>query len=228
MAPSQMLDPLATVDPHAVTAVAQPQKTCDEDDLLPYAPHEVPPADRPHPSFRDDVRRTLRRHSFRPSRSRYTDISHIYALFLKDHSHAIPSADTDLKFRSALGRVLRPPATADDFARSYAVPSVRRVQGFISIVSPVTPAVDLLEHMRELKRVTGISRRCAASQSDSVGVLQEQRRVKRLNAHDLPEETPAPQSLSYRYVDEFMSLNCAEDLLKLKVLFALAPNFSVT
>lgn len=207
------------MSPSKTTSSHIPTSKHDEDDLLPYSPHPVPPHEGRHLSYRDDVRRTLYRHKFKPSRSRYTTMADLYSLFLSDNGHGTTTKDLDLKFRSALGRVLRPPSSADAFAASYAAPSVhiQRSHGFISMVSPHCSTVDLEIRLKELKQENGRNKREQAKHSDVVDQKRESRRNRRLN--QLPPEPEIPQHVSFRYVDEFLALKSAEDLLNLKVRF---------
>lgn len=191
-------------------------KTVLDQDLLPYSPHAVPDRELRFHSFRDDVRRTIYLHNFRPSKSRYTSVDDFYHLFLEDNGYSAPTPEIEERFRSALGRVLRPPSTADAFAKSFAAPSVQRRNGYISFVSPNCPTVDIRLHMQKLKRDEGRRRRQAAQESESISRLRETRRIQKLNRpSDIGPENA--QHVSFRYVDEFLTLNCAEDLLNLKV-----------
>lgn len=187
-------------------------------DFLEYAPKAVPERDCRKHSYRDDVRRTIFCHKFRPSKTHFSRISDIYAFFVADNGY---KADTPLlqeKFRSALGRVLRPPSTADSFALSFAVPFVVKYPGFISIVSPDCESVVLADEVRRRKSESGRRRREAAQDCEKISQLRQARLERKRNAPaDVPEQ--APQQLSFRYVDELLSLNCAEDLFKLKVCY---------
>lgn len=71
----------------------------------------------------------------------------------------------------------------------------------------------------ENRRFKGeMGRRCReeAQVSERVRVLREERRERRERG-DMVEEQSRLQPVSFRYVDEFVALNCAEDLLRLKV-----------
>lgn len=185
---------------------------------LPYAPHEVPPRDSRAPSLRDDVRRTILAHYFRPSTTHYSRLSDLYALFLADNNrHSVETPDLHDKFRSALGRVLRPPAAADAFAKSFAAPQVSRCNGYISMISPDCPAYDLMQQIREHKRAQGRKRAEAADVDEQIVQLKEARRIRRLADAQTPAAGDSPQQISFRYVDELVKLRCSEDILKLKV-----------
>lgn len=181
----------------------------------PYNPMKVPPRNPAHPSIRDDVRRTLHAHSFRPSLTHYTRIRDIYHCFLEHHSKTHTSALNE-KFRSALGRVIRPPANANVFAHSYAAPDARRWNDFIGLRSPVVPCVELKAAVKAHKWEQGRKRREEAANSDSVSELRERRSERKRKPPQTIAES-APQHISFRYVDEFVGLDCAEDLMRLKV-----------
>lgn len=199
----------------------------DAHGLLPYSPLPVPEQDARRPSYRDDVRRTIVKHGFVPSRSRYTAMSDVYALFISDNGYeGKEGLELEERFRSSLGRVLRPPSSADAFASSFSAPTVCRAHGYISMVSPHCPTVDLVSKIRDFKRTKGQRRRDKANTDEDIDRIREERRIRRLN--QAPPEPEAPQHISFRYVDEFVTLNCARDLLKLKVRhpsshFAAAP-----
>lgn len=188
------------------------------EDSFEYVPKAVPERDNRKHSYRDDVRRTIFCHKFRPSKTHFSRISDIYALFLTDNGYKSDSPLLQEKFRSALGRVLRPPSTADAFALSFAVPSVTKYPGFISIVSPDCESIVLADEIRNKKYENGRRRREAAQDCKEISELRQSRFERKLNAPtDVPEQPP--QKLSFRYVDELISLTCAEDLLKLKVRY---------
>lgn len=188
------------------------------EDFIEYVPKAVPERDDRKHSYRDDVRRTIFRHKFQPSKTHFSRISDIYALFLADNGYKTDSPLLQEKFRSALGRVLRPPSTADAFALSFAIPSVTKYPGFISIVSPDCESVILADEIRKRKFENGRRRREAAQDCKEISDLRQSRFERKLNAPtDVPEQPP--QKLSFRYVDELISLTCAEDLLKLKVRY---------
>lgn len=187
-------------------------------DPIEYSPNAVPERDGRFRSYRDDVRRTIFRHNFRPSSTHFSRLSDIYAFFLADNGYKTDSPLLQEKFRSALGRVLRPPSTADEFALSFAVPSLTKYRGYVSIVSPDCPSVLLADEIREKKLENGRRRREAADDCKEISRLRQSRLERKLNAPtDIPEQTPP--KLSFRYVDELISMNCAEDLLKLKVCY---------
>lgn len=56
-----------------------------------------------------------------------------------------------------------------------------------------------------------------AKVSECVRELREERRDKRERDRGLTVCEEPPQQVSFRYVDEFLALNCAEDLIQLKV-----------
>lgn len=188
----------------------------DSGDLVPYSPLPVPEQDVRRPSYRDDVRRTIIKHGFVPSRSRYTAMSDFYALFISDNGYeGKEGPELQERFRSSLGRVLQPPSSADAFASSFSAPTVRRAHGYISMVSPHCPTVDLASKIRDFKKTKGQRRRDKANTDEDIDRIREERRIRRLNQQ--APEPEAPQHISFRYVDEFVTLNCARDLLKLKV-----------
>lgn len=185
-----------------------------------YTPESVPERGDRVPSFRDDVRRTIARHNFRPSTTHYTRQADIYQLFRSDNNHREDTPVLEEKFRSALGRVLRPPSSANAFAKSFAVPNISRWHEYISMVSMDCPCIELKSFIKSSKREEGLRRRKAASANDHIGRLREARRERKLNGSTSNCDNIAQeQHVSFRYVDELLTLNCAEDLLKLKVCF---------
>lgn len=183
---------------------------------VPYSPLPVPERQPTQPSIRDDIRRTLHRHKFHPSPTHFTSIRSIYTLYLSD-TQQIPTTAVENKFRSALGRVLSPPRRADAYAQSYAVPGLRRWNGYISIVAPGVECVDPRVENRNFKSELGRKLREVAKTSESVRELREERREKREREQGLPAREEPPQQVSFRYIDEFIALNSAEDLIQLKV-----------
>lgn len=183
-----------------------------------YNPKSVPEREVHHRSYRDDVRRTIVRHKFRPSTTHFSRMSDVYALFFSDNGHTIDSPMLQEKFRSALGRVLRPPSTADDFAISFAAPSVVKYPGYISLISPDCPSVVLAEEIRKTKSENGRRRREAAQVNEQISQLRQIRYDRKLNAPPDASNEP-PQKISFRYVDELITLTCAQDLLDLKVRY---------
>lgn len=181
-----------------------------------YAPWPVADT-RDQPSIRDDVRRVIYENAFRPSHTHYTLVDDIYNLFLIQTSQT-HSDDLQERFRSALGRVLRPPSTAGSYAQSYKA-DVRRWRGYISFVSDRCEYIDVKETVRRLKRQNAVRRREFARHSDSVKQLRLVRKQRResVTADGDLQQRISPMPLSFRYVDEFLDLNCAEDLTRLKV-----------
>lgn len=179
-----------------------------------YDPLPVPERTLEHPSVRDDVRRTIREHKFQPSSTLYTSIEEIYKLYLSEtkKTHSEPVKE---RFRSALGRVLRPPASSGAYALSFAA-NVTRYHGYISIISPDCPNIDPRVFSKEKRFEKGRKRRELAKDSKQIEELRERRREKAELMKGQPEEE-VPQQISFRYVDEFVSLNCAEDIMRLKV-----------
>lgn len=182
-----------------------------------YAPHSIPDRGNREPSFRDDVRRTIVKHSFTPSTTHYTDQNDMYQLFRADNGHAEDTPVLQEKFRSALGRVLRPPISANAFAQSFAAP-ILRWQSYLSLVSPDCPSMDLKEFIKTSRREEGCRRREAARVSVEINQIRDDRRIRKLtdptcNCNTVTQE----QHVSFRYVDELLTLNCAEDLFKLKI-----------
>lgn len=186
---------------------------------IPYSPLPVPERQPTHPSIRDDIRRTLYRHKFHPSPTYFTSIHSIYSLYLSD-TQQTPTTSTENKFRSALGRVLRPPRRANAFAQSYAVPGLRRWNGYVSIVAPGVQCVDPQVENRNHKSELGSKLREIAKESERVRDLRAERREKREREQGLPAQEEPPQQVSFRYIDEFITLNCAEDLVQLKVSYS--------
>lgn len=183
-----------------------------------YAPLPVPERTLNHPSIRDDVRRTIRSHNFQPSSTHFTPITNIYRLYLQD-TDQVPRDSPELedKFRSALGRVLRPPENSGQYALSFHLPNLRRSFGAVSIVSPDTERIDPKEETKRLKYEKGVRQREKARTSNNVAGLRAKRKAKVIfNAQNPAPEDP-PQQISFRYMDEFVALNSAEDLMRLKV-----------
>lgn len=183
-----------------------------------YEPMPVLAGDAHHISIRDDVRRTIRKYKFQPSLTHYTSISSIYQLYLQDTS-ILDTPSEHERFRSALGRVLRPPASSGEYARSFSVPDLLRWDGRISLVSAACEdgGVERAAFAKHVKRETGKLCREKAAQSVDVAKLRRARRARKLAREAQGTEIEQRQVLSFRYVDEFVGLNCAEDLMRLKV-----------
>lgn len=166
-------------------------------------------------SIRDDVRRFLSRHKFTGSDTRFSSVTEIYALYLADagdpHSEALEE-----RFRSALGRVLRPPKAAGAWAMRWAVPRLQRRRGYISIVSPSVANVDPQEEYMKGKALLGQRLRIAATTCGDVAALRKEREQRKLSGV-VPDTEGPPLRVSFRYVDEFMALACAPDLCKIRV-----------
>lgn len=184
-----------------------------------YNPNPVPSRTSQQPSIRDDVRRMLLDHDFRPHDTLYTHVRDIYELFLLDTAQT-DTPQLEGRFRSALGRVLRPPRNAGTYAMSFAA-DITRCNGMLSITSPNCKAVNPRTENREYKRVVGERCRAAAGQSTVVTQLRQERRQRK---EDHIAEEELTREISFRYVDEFMSLHCAVDMLAKKVR---KPHFSV-
>lgn len=183
-----------------------------------YAPLPVPNRDLRHPSIRDDVRRTIRHHKFQPSATLFTRIIDIYRLYLQDTGQVSQdSPELEDKFRSALGRVLRPPENAGDYALSFQPPSLRKSFGCISLVSPDVKQIDPKLELRRMKHDMGVRCREDARSSTDVAGLRAKRKEKAIRDANNPAPEIPPQEISFRYVDEFVALNAAEDLMRLKV-----------
>lgn len=183
---------------------------------VPYAPWPAAEA-RDQPSIRDDVRRMIYENAFRPSHTHYTLVDDIYNLFLTQTSQTHSNALQE-RFRSALGRVLRPPSTAGSYAQSYKA-DVRRWRGYISFVSDHCEHIDVKETIHRLKRQNAVRRREFANHNEGVKQLRLTRKQRResMAAGENLQQSVSPMPLSFRYVDEFLDLNCAEDLTRLKV-----------
>ncbi len=165
---------------------------------------------------RDDVRRFLSRHDFTASPTHFSSVAEIYSLYLQD-SRLSHSAAQEERFRSALGRVLRPPQNSGAWAMTFAVPQLKRRRGFISIVSPSVRSVDPHVEYMEGKARLGQRLRTDAKTCANVARLREERQRKAQQLQNCPCEAEPPQKISFRYVDEFMGLTCASDLCSIKV-----------
>lgn len=171
-----------------------------------------------HPSIRDDVRSTIQQHKFQPSSNRFTDVRDIYRLYLKDTNQIDKDCpQLEDKFRSALGRVLRPPLTAGPYAISYAVPCLTRWNGSLSIISPDARQIDPKEETKNKKLQTGTRCRQHAQASSTVKILRAKRKAKAIREAEHPTPEEPLQHVSFRYMDEFVGLRCAEDLIRLRV-----------
>lgn len=180
----------------------------------------VPERQGRYPSVRDDVRHTIRLHKFQPSTTHFTDVRDIYRLYLEDTGQVDKdSPELEDKFRSALGRILRPPASAGEYAKSFALPTLTRWHSSLSIVSPDARQIDPKEETKKMKLAIGRRFREDARTSSKIADLRAERKEKAIrHAQNPPPEDP-PQQVSFRYVDEFIALKCAEDLIRLKVRF---------
>lgn len=183
-----------------------------------YAPLPVPAGDGRHPSIRDDVRRTIRQHKFQPSVTHFTYVGDIYQLYLADtDQETCDSPELEDKFRSALGRVLRPPATAGDYAISFALPSLTRWNGSLSIISPDARQIDPTEETKRKKLELGTRFRENARTCSKITRLRAERKAKAVREAQHPPAPEPVQHVSFRYIDEFITLKCAEDLIRLRV-----------
>lgn len=171
-------------------------------------------------SIRDEVRRFLTRHSFTSSSTRYTSVSAIYALYMRE-CKVENTQEEEERFRSALGRVLRPPASAGEWAMRWAVPDLKRRRGHISIVSPSVPDVDPHEEYVLGKARLGEELRRDARSSEEVAEL---RKVRKEKVGVQQSSALEARSTSFRYVDEFVKLECASDLCAVRVF----PNGKVS
>ncbi|CAN8073235.1 unnamed protein product [Agarophyton chilense] len=178
-----------------------------------YSPWPVPEHSE-RPSIRDDVRRILYDNAFKPSATHYTLVEDIYQLYLR-HTTQTHSAQQHERFRSALGRVLHPPHSAGQYALSYKA-NVTRWRQYISLVSPRCASIDMKHTVRQLKRDNALTRIERAKHSEHVAQLRTIRHMRKEQRTEQQQHNP-PQPLSFRYVDEFLALNCAEDLTRLKV-----------
>ena len=186
-----------------------------------YIPHPLPDNQPRMHTFRNDVRCTVLRLSFQPSLTCHTLILEIYVLLISDNNYASSSPELLKKFRSALGCVLIPPSNAGAFARSFSVASLSRCNRHISTVSADCTSVDLAVKLRELKHQNGVQRRQCGDNDAGINKLRENWRARKVSLKENGSDgaVEAPQHISLRYVDEFLPLNCAEDLLKLKVTY---------
>jgi hypothetical protein len=155
----------------------------------------------PFRRLQDGLRFTLKSHGFEHHETRYTPIASMLALFVADHPD-LPTPEEDT-FRSALGRVLGGP--------------LRKSGGMVAIVSPSTPSFDPNDARRERKHRHGEARRAKACTSESIAVLRHERSRAKVIRESGPEETASPQVLNFRYMDEFLGLGCAPDLIAAKV-----------
>lgn len=184
-----------------------------------YTPIQVPIREEEYASIRDDVRRMLLQHNFQPSSTHFTSTKEMYRLYLSDTNQQ----DADCKqsedgFRSALGRVLRPPESADKMARSYAVPGLLRWNGCVNLVSPDCKIIDPKDAVKKHKKFVKTQRLKSIEHDSDILELRQQRMEKKQSGQTNEEQHEhLTQHVSFRYVDEFISLNCAEDLLTLKV-----------
>lgn len=194
---------------------------------LVYAPMPVPEREGRYPSIRDDVRRTIRLHKFQPSTTHFTDVRDIYMLYLEDARQvANDSPELEDKFRSALGRILRPPANAGEYAMSFALPTLTRWHGSLSIVSPDARQIDPKEETKKMKLAIGRRFQEDARTSSKIADLRAERKEKAIRQAQNPPTEDPPQHVSFRYVDEFIALKSAEDLIRLRVrLIATGPPF---
>ncbi|KAI0558926.1 hypothetical protein FGB62_178g032 [Gracilaria domingensis] len=184
-----------------------------------YSPWPVPDQSE-CPSIRDDVRRTIYDYAFKPSTTHYTRVYDIYKIYLYQtkQSH---SAQLHERFRSTLGRVLHPPHSAGEYALSYKA-DISRWREYISLVSPQCECINMKHAIRQLKRDNAVRRIERAKHSEDVARLREIRRVRKEQRCEQDDQA-TPQLLSFRYVDEFLALNCAEDLTRLKVRLSCFP-----
>lgn len=186
--------------------------------LQDYNPIPAPERTGNHSSIRDDVRRTIQKHKFEPSLDRFTDVKDIYALYLEDtKQEENDCAQLEEKFRSALGRVLRPPMSAGQYARSYAIPKLARWNRALSIISPDARQIDPKEETKAKKQDIGNKFRAYARASPTVKQLRAKRRAKAIKDAEEPTLEEPLQHVSFRYMDEFVALRCAEDLIRLRV-----------
>jgi hypothetical protein len=163
----------------------------------------LPSARAPTPFRRlqDGLRFTLQSRGFSPHATHYTPIAALLALFAADHPH-LPTPDEDT-FRSALGRVLGGP--------------LRKCGGMVALVAPGVASFDPNDARRERKERHGEVRRAKARVSESIAELRDERSKTKAIRAALPEDSSRPQVLNFRYMDEFLGLGCATDLLEAKV-----------
>jgi hypothetical protein len=160
-----------------------------------------PQTPTPFRRLQDGLRFTLKSHGFEQHETHYTPIASVIALFVADHPD-LPTPDEDV-FRSALGRVLGGP--------------LRKSGGMVAIVSPSVPSFDPNDARRERKSRHGEARRAKACASESIAALRHERSRAKVLRESGPEDTTPPQLLNFRYMDEFLGLGCATDLIASKV-----------
>lgn len=157
----------------------------------------------PTPFFRimDGVRRMAEERNVVTDAKQWTSVDALVALY-KEVNDGSPDPPM-MMFRSAVGRVFPAP--------------VRKRPGHLGLSAPSLPVVDFAKERQLLKNQVGEVNRKRADQDKRVEVLRAERtRMKEQRARSgvvAGMEEPAGPPASFRYMDEFLGLSSASDII---------------
>lgn len=151
--------------------------------------------------LRDDLRCVLEKYKFEISEHLFTSVTDLFDLYLSEDP--VDPPPSDCAFRSALGRIY--------------VGQLKKHGNLVGIISPFIPAVSPAENLRTRRFLHGQAAREQARTSKEIAEIRKRRAAKRIHHDDHATDSLCSRQITFRYMDEFLSLECSVDLIEAKI-----------